>query len=58
MSPSTRNPDDVMNAALLEKLRTCLPKLQENGDIVRNVVAKIHARVTSSGESCSTKILH
>ena len=50
MSPSTRNTDDAMNDALLEKLRCCLPKIQENSDTMRNVVAKIHARITSSGK--------
>ncbi|XP_043280030.1 cytosolic carboxypeptidase 1-like isoform X2 [Venturia canescens] len=48
MSPSARNSDDAMNDALLEKLRSCIPKIQESGDTIRNVMAKLHARVTSS----------
>lgn len=50
MPPSTRNSDDAMNDALLEKLRSCITKMQENTDTIRHVMAKLHARVTSSGE--------
>lgn len=49
MSPSNKSVDEAINDALLEKLRSCATKPQETGDTFRNVVAKIQARVTSSG---------
>ncbi|XP_076245473.1 cytosolic carboxypeptidase 1 isoform X2 [Calliopsis andreniformis] len=48
MSPSTKNADEAINDALLEKLRTCASKPQEAGDAFRTIAAKIHARVTST----------
>ncbi|XP_011339802.2 cytosolic carboxypeptidase 1 isoform X2 [Ooceraea biroi] len=49
MSAGNKNPDEAVNDALLEKLRTCAAKPQETGDTLRSIAAKIHARVTSSG---------
>jgi len=44
-----KSADEVVNDALLEKLRTYAAKPQEAGDALRAIAAKIHARVTSSG---------
>ncbi|XP_014480717.1 PREDICTED: cytosolic carboxypeptidase 1-like isoform X2 [Dinoponera quadriceps] len=48
MSAGNRNADEAVSDALLEKLRTHAAKPQEAGDAFRAVLAKIHARVTSS----------
>ncbi|XP_018303936.1 cytosolic carboxypeptidase 1 isoform X2 [Mycetomoellerius zeteki] len=48
MSAGNKSADEVVNDALLEKLRTFAAKPQEAGDALRAIVAKIHARVTSS----------
>ncbi|KAG7201176.1 hypothetical protein KM043_003967 [Ampulex compressa] len=48
MSPSTKGADEAINDALLEKLKIYASKPQESGDTFRTIVAKIHARVTSS----------
>ncbi|XP_018402970.1 PREDICTED: cytosolic carboxypeptidase 1-like [Cyphomyrmex costatus] len=48
MSAGNKSADEVVNDALLEKLRTYAAKPQEAGDALRAIVAKIHARVTSS----------
>ncbi|XP_031364979.1 cytosolic carboxypeptidase 1-like isoform X4 [Apis dorsata] len=48
MSPSSKGTDETVNDALLEKLRNCVSKPQEV-DTFRNIAAKIHARVTSTG---------
>lgn len=48
MSPSSKGTDETVNDALLEKLRNCVSKPQEI-DTFRNIAAKIHARVTSTG---------
>ncbi|XP_046827934.1 cytosolic carboxypeptidase 1-like isoform X2 [Vespa crabro] len=48
MSPSNRCVDDAINDVILEKLRSFAPKPQEGGETFRSIIAKIHARVTSS----------
>ncbi|KAL0114719.1 hypothetical protein PUN28_011790 [Cardiocondyla obscurior] len=48
MSAGNKSADEVVNDALLEKLRTYAAKPQEAGDALRAIAAKIHARVTSS----------
>ncbi|XP_011632077.1 cytosolic carboxypeptidase 1-like isoform X2 [Pogonomyrmex barbatus] len=48
MSASNKSADEIVNDALLEKLRTYAAKPQEAGDALRAIAAKIHARVTSS----------
>ncbi|XP_011693107.1 PREDICTED: cytosolic carboxypeptidase 1-like isoform X2 [Wasmannia auropunctata] len=48
MSAGNKNADEVVNDALLEKLRTYAAKPQEAGDALRAIAAKIHARVTSA----------
>ena len=52
MSPSSKGTDEAVNDALLEKLRNCVSKPQEV-DTFRNIAAKIHARVTSTGNQRS-----
>lgn len=49
MSAGNKSADEVVNDALLEKLRNYAAKPQEAGDALRAIAAKIHARVTSSG---------
>lgn len=49
MSAGNKSADEVVNDALLEKLRTYAAKPQEAGDALRAIAAKILARVTSSG---------
>lgn len=56
MSPSSKGTDETVNDALLEKLRNCVSKPQEV-DTFRNIAAKIHARVTSTGNPRSCPIL-
>lgn len=53
MSAGNKNADEVVNDALLEKLRTYAAKPQEAGDALRAIATKIHARVTSSGTQLS-----
>lgn len=53
MSPSNKSADEAINEALLEKLRSCVSKPQE-ADTFRHIAAKIHARVTSSGNHAYT----
>ncbi|XP_012227413.1 cytosolic carboxypeptidase 1-like isoform X2 [Linepithema humile] len=48
MSAGNKSADEAVSDALLEKLRTHAAKPQEAGDAFRTIVAKIHARVTSS----------
>ncbi|XP_011867871.1 PREDICTED: cytosolic carboxypeptidase 1-like isoform X4 [Vollenhovia emeryi] len=48
MSAGNKSADEVVNDALLEKLRTYAAKPQEAADALRAIAAKIHARVTSS----------
>ncbi|XP_018377160.1 PREDICTED: cytosolic carboxypeptidase 1-like isoform X2 [Trachymyrmex cornetzi] len=48
MSANNKSADEVVNDALLEKLRTYAAKPQEAGDALRAIVAKIHTRITSS----------
>lgn len=49
MSSVNKNVDDSMIETLLEKLRSCLPKISENGETVRSALSKIYLRVISSG---------
>lgn len=49
MSAGNKSADEAVSDALLEKFRTHAAKPQEAGDVFRTIVAKIHARVTSSG---------
>lgn len=49
MSAGNKSADEVVNDALLEKLRAYAAKPQEAGDALRTIAAKIHVRVTSSG---------
>lgn len=44
-----KSADEAVSDALLEKLRNHAAKPQETGDALRTTVAKIHARITSSG---------
>ncbi|XP_071627062.1 cytosolic carboxypeptidase 1 isoform X2 [Temnothorax longispinosus] len=48
MSAGNKGAEEVVNDALLEKLRNYAAKPQEAGDALRAIAAKIHARVTSS----------
>ncbi|KAK0084402.1 hypothetical protein PV325_007095 [Microctonus aethiopoides] len=48
MSSVNKNVDDSMIETLLEKLRSCLPKISENGETVRSALSKIYLRVISS----------
>ncbi|XP_039308179.1 cytosolic carboxypeptidase 1 isoform X8 [Solenopsis invicta] len=48
MSAGNKSADELVNDALLEKLRTYAAKPQEAADALRAIAAKIHARVTSS----------
>ncbi|XP_032686214.1 cytosolic carboxypeptidase 1-like isoform X3 [Odontomachus brunneus] len=48
MSAGNRSADEAVSDALLEKLRAHAAKPQEAGDAFRAVLAKIHARLTSS----------
>lgn len=41
--------EDTMNEALIEKLRQCLPKHQENSENIKSLLAKLYTRITSSG---------
>ena len=51
MSPGNKFGDETVNDILLEKLKICSTnKVQDSGDSVRSIAAKIHGRVTSSGE--------
>jgi hypothetical protein len=49
MSGGNKSADEPISDALLEKLRNCAAKPQETYDTIRSITAKIHARVTSSG---------
>lgn len=55
MSTINKNGDDTINEALLEKLKSSLPKVQENGETIRSSLAKLHLRVTSPGK---TKLIY
>ncbi|XP_063994671.1 cytosolic carboxypeptidase 1-like isoform X3 [Diachasmimorpha longicaudata] len=52
-----RNIDDAMNEMLMEKIKGCLPKIQENAEIIRTTLAKFHARATSSDRKTREQVL-
>lgn len=58
MSAGNKSADEVVNDALLEKLRNYAAKPQEAGDALRAIAAKIHARVTSSGTQTLSESLN
>ncbi|XP_044006986.1 cytosolic carboxypeptidase 1-like isoform X3 [Aphidius gifuensis] len=57
MSTTNKNMDDPINEVLLEKLKSCLPKIQDNSELIRSILAKLHARVTSSDKKIRERVL-
>ncbi|KAH0545752.1 hypothetical protein KQX54_002863, partial [Cotesia glomerata] len=49
--------EDTMNEALIEKLRQCLPKHQENSENIKNLLAKLYTRITSSDRKIRERTL-
>ncbi|XP_033221250.1 cytosolic carboxypeptidase 4-like isoform X2 [Belonocnema kinseyi] len=58
MSPGSKTSDEALNDILLEKLKICSTnKLQETGETLRSIAAKIHARVTASDRKTRERML-
>ncbi|XP_074098473.1 cytosolic carboxypeptidase 1 isoform X4 [Cotesia typhae] len=49
--------EDTMNEALIEKLRQCLPKHQENSENIKSLLAKLYTRITSSDRKIRERTL-
>ncbi|XP_057320034.1 cytosolic carboxypeptidase 1-like isoform X1 [Microplitis mediator] len=52
-----KNVEDTMNEILVEKLRQCLPKHQENYETIKSLLAKLYTRITSSDRKVRERTL-
>ncbi|XP_034935304.1 cytosolic carboxypeptidase 1-like isoform X2 [Chelonus insularis] len=54
-APRTESHDSIND--VLEKLKSCTSKIQDNGETIRNLLAKLHTRVTSSDRNVREQTL-